>query len=171
MTALRDPDGRPVVQAQVHNTGGRALDISGTLALSKVTGALSAGPYQVQLGTTLAPGQSEPVKIVLTDQVADGPWNATIALQSGLLHETYRAQIIFPHNPGTAAAAVTQPKTTPDNGHRSLLAYALVAATILATLLITVLLVVARRRRNKRTPANRRRSKERSPLGFGETAE
>jgi hypothetical protein len=149
MTAQRDPDGRPVVQAQIHNTGGRALDISGTLALSKVTGALSAGPYQVQLGTTLAPGQSEPVKIVLTDQVADGPWNATVALQSGLLLEKYRAQITFPHNRGTAAAVVTQPETTPTNGHRSLLAYALLIAAILAAagLLIAIRLITKRRPR------------------------
>ena len=153
ITAQRDPDGRPVVLAQVHNTGGRALDISGTLALSKVIGALSAGPYQVQLGTSLAPGQSEPVKIVLNDQIADGPWNATIALRSGLLHEKYHARITFPHDPGTAPAAATHASTQPHNGPRSLLKYALMGAGILAAiLLVTGLLAAARHRRRVRTP-------------------
>jgi hypothetical protein len=166
VTAQRDAQGRPVVQAQIHNTGGRALDMSGTLSLSKVTGALSAGPYQVQLGTTLAPGQSEPVRIILTDQVADGPWNATLALRSGLLHETYRAQITFPHHPGTAAAASTQPATTPNSGHRSLLTYALLTAAILAAAgsLIAALVIATRRRRTKTTPAHRRRG-NRLPTG------
>jgi hypothetical protein len=165
MTAQRDAQGRPVVQAQIHNTGGRALDMSGTLTMSKVTGALSAGPYQVQLGTTLAPGQSEPVRIILTDQVADGPWNATLALQSGLLHETYRAQITFPHRPGTAAAARTQPATTPNSGHRSLLTYALLTAAMLAAgSLLAARVIATRRRRTKTTPAHRRRG-NRLPTG------
>jgi hypothetical protein len=166
MTAQRDAQGRPVVQAQIHNTGGRALDMSGTLTMSKVTGALSAGPYQVQLGTTLAPGQSEPVRIILTDQVADGPWNATIALQSGLLHETYRAQVTFPHHPGTAAAASTQPATKPNSGHRSLLTYALLTAAMLAAAgsLIAARVIATRRGRTKTAPAHRRRG-NRLPTG------
>ena len=58
LTAERDKDGRPVVQAQVHNIGQRALDMRGTLTLADGPGGLTAGPYPAQLGTTLAPGQS-----------------------------------------------------------------------------------------------------------------
>ena len=102
-TARRDAHDRPIVQAQVHNTGGRALDLTGTLTLRKVHGSLTAGPYPVELGTTLAPGQSEPVLTALTDQVSNGPWDATLTLQSGLLKETYQARITFPSSYGATA--------------------------------------------------------------------
>ncbi|WP_327272204.1 hypothetical protein OG609_08300 [Streptomyces sp. NBC_01224] len=44
MTAERGPDGRAIVRAQVINTGRRALDLSGTLKLSSVSGSLNAAP-------------------------------------------------------------------------------------------------------------------------------
>ncbi|MFJ1546858.1 hypothetical protein [Streptomyces sp. NPDC088246] len=105
MTAERGSDGRAIVRAQVFNTGGRALDLSGTLKLSSVSGSLSAGPYQVQLGTSLAPRQSEPVRIPVTDQVADGPWKATLELKSGLIVKKFHAKIKFPHTHGISPAA------------------------------------------------------------------
>jgi hypothetical protein len=45
LTAKRTPDGHPTVLARVHNTGGRALDMNGTLRLVDGPGALDAGPY------------------------------------------------------------------------------------------------------------------------------
>jgi hypothetical protein len=65
LTARRLDNGQPVVTAQVGNTGGRALDLSGQLTLTGAPGALSAGPFAARLGTTIAPGQSEPVTIPL----------------------------------------------------------------------------------------------------------
>jgi hypothetical protein len=56
LTAERAPDGRPVVVAAVHNTGGRALDMSGTLRLTNGPGRLSAGPFPANLGVTLGIG-------------------------------------------------------------------------------------------------------------------
>jgi hypothetical protein len=147
LTAERDPNNRAVVQALVHNTGGRALDMSGTLTLSAVSGMLKAGPYPVQLGTTLAPGQSEPVKAVLTDQVADGPWNATITLRSGLLDETYQAQITFPHTPGITPAAAAHPK--PVGGHLKMIAG---ITGILLILLSATAFHIGQRRRRRTTP-------------------
>lgn len=149
MTAQRGPNGFPIVQAQVHNTGGRALDLSGTLRLSEVSGSLSAGPYQVQLGTTLAPGQSEPVKVVLTDQLVDGPWNATINLESGLVHETYEARIIFPRGSGSSPPVAAHP--TPTNGLGGWLAGRTLAgvASAVVVLGVIVLLVLAYRRRKR----------------------
>ncbi len=146
MTAERGPDGHAVVLAQVHNTGGRALDLIGTLGLSAVSGALSAGPYQVQLGTTLAPGQSEPVKTVISDQVADGPWKATLELKSGLLAETSQARITFPHETGIGPAVPAHPR--PPDRH-----LALVGALALAALLgLTLVITIVRRRRGGTTP-------------------
>jgi hypothetical protein len=108
VTTQRDPQGQPLVLAQVHNTGGRAVDLSGTLTLSAVSGKLTAGPYPAQLGTTVAPGQSEPVRFALADQVGNGPWNATVTLHSGLNQQTFRARITFPRA-GTAPAAPAHP--------------------------------------------------------------
>ncbi|MFI9271216.1 hypothetical protein ACIGXM_10960 [Kitasatospora sp. NPDC052896] len=149
MTAQRDPDGHAIVQAQVHNIGGRALDLNGTMKLSAVSGSLSAGPYQVQLGTSLAPEQSEPVKVPVTDQLADGPWNATIELKSGLLAETYQARITFPHESGVAPAAVAHPVTL--SAH-PLLVGALVVLTLLLGAALLVVVVNRRRRSGSRGP-------------------
>ncbi len=97
------------MRAEVHNTGGLAVDLSGTLTMSSVTGELTGGPYPAQLGTTLAPGQSEPVWFVPTSLVADGPWTATVTVHSGLTQQGFRAQITFPHAPGTGPAAAAHP--------------------------------------------------------------
>ena len=143
VTAQRDPHGHPLVQAQVHNTGGRAVDLSGTLTLSAVSGKLTGGPYPAQLGTTVAPGQSEPVSFVLTDQVGDGPWNASVTLHSGLNQQTFQARITFPHAAGTGPAA---PAHTAGGGLS--LVMILTGAILIALLaVITVLVIITYRRR------------------------
>jgi hypothetical protein len=113
ISALRTPDGRQMVQAQVHNTGGRALDLSGDLKLTEGPGSLNAGPFPVRTGTTLAPGDSGPVSVPLDERVPNGPWHARIRLQSGLTKRTAEATITFPVNAGRetvrAETAMTYP--------------------------------------------------------------
>ncbi len=96
LTGGRSTDGHPQVIASVHNTGGRALDMSGSLQLAAGPGGLSAGPFQANLGTTLAIGATEPITIVLDKQIPDGPWHALVTLRSGLLQRSARATIDFP---------------------------------------------------------------------------
>jgi len=96
LTAERSSGGQPIVLAAVHNTGGRALDMSGTLELLAGPGGLSAGPFAATLGTTLAIGETELVRIALDSQIPAGPWDARITLRSGLLERTARATITFP---------------------------------------------------------------------------
>src|ERR1700691_330890 len=96
LTGQRSPDGQPMVVASVHNTRGRALDMSGPLQLSSGPGGLSAGPFQANLGTTLAIGATEPIIIMLDKQIPDGPWHALVTLRSGLLQRSARATISFP---------------------------------------------------------------------------
>ncbi|MFI6724838.1 hypothetical protein NRF20_10590 [Streptomyces sp. R-74717] len=146
MTAERGPDGRAIVRAQVINTGGRALDLSGTLKLSSVSGSLSAGPYQVQLGTSLAPHQSEPVMIPVTDEVADGPWRATLELKSGLLVKKFHAKIRFPHGQGIAPAAAVDAEASGGVALKALIPGILLLGTALLTGGVRV-----RRRRSGRT--------------------
>ena len=106
LTASRTSDGVPVVTAQVHNTGGRALDMTGSLKLTNGPGGLSAGPFPAKLGTTLAPGQTEPVTVDLDKALPAGPWKARIDLQSGLLKRAAEGTIVFPTVAGTASAPV-----------------------------------------------------------------
>jgi hypothetical protein len=96
VTAKRSPDGRPIVLASVHNTGGRALDMNGTLLLRNGPGGLSAGPYPADLGVSLAIGDTETVRIVLDKRLPAGPWHAQVNLRSGLLSRNARATITFP---------------------------------------------------------------------------
>jgi hypothetical protein len=142
LTGQRNSGGHAVVQALVHNTGGRAVDLTGTLIMSSVTGALTAGPYPAQLGTTLAPGQSEPVWFTLASQMTDGPWNATVTLHSGLSQQAFRAKITFPRSPGTAPPAAARPV-----GGGLGFATILVGAILIALLAALVALIITYRRR------------------------
>lgn len=107
MTAKRAPDGRPVVTGLVHNTGGRAIDMHGSLSLSKGPGGLRAGPFAAELGTTLGVGQTEPVTVLLDKSLPNGPWLARLDLQSGLLKRAATATITFPDQGEAAAVDAT----------------------------------------------------------------
>ena len=54
---------------------------------------------------------------VLTDQVGNGPWNATVTLRSGLNQESFRGQITFA--PGTRPAASPSPSAAVSASARS----------------------------------------------------
>jgi hypothetical protein len=145
MTAARDADGKPVVLAQVHNTGGRAIDLRGTLNLASVAGALKAGPYDAKLGTTVAPGKSEAITVEPKDELADGPWTANLELTSGLLKESSQAEITFPSKTGAAPAAPAH--TTGDDGRTTLLViFVSIGVLLLLAAAIAIILVAKKRR-------------------------
>ena len=146
LTAARNSDGSPYVLAQVTNTGKRAIDLSGNLKLTKGPGGLSAGPFPAQLGTTLAPGQSEPVTIPLDKALPAGPWLATLDMHSGLLERKAQATITFPTGSGEKAAPVAA-KSVPLTKNRDVIVP--IAIFLLLFLLILLLLVWWRRRKNK----------------------
>lgn len=146
LTAERSPEGRPMVLAAVHNTGGRALDMYGTLRLLAGPGGLSAGPFPATLGTTLAIGDTEPVTITLDSQLPAGPWDARITLLSGLLKRNARATITFPKT--GAAPALFSTSVRPGSLYR-----AIAGVVILLVLLgVGTLLVVFKRRRRHQAP-------------------
>lgn len=138
LTAQRAPDGTPSLVAEVHNTGGRALDMNGTLQLSDGPGGLSAGPFAATLGSTLATGASQPVTIALDEQLPAGPWKARITLRSGLVERTAEASVTFPD--AGAASAVAIQSTRPG------WLYPAVGAGVLVVLLAAVGTVHAVRR-------------------------
>jgi hypothetical protein len=100
LTPARTADGRPEVLAQVHNSGGRAVDVSGSLKLSDGPGGLSAGPFQVSAGRTIEPGGRTQVSVLLDQRLPVGPWQAELSLTSGLITRTATAVITFPSSPG-----------------------------------------------------------------------
>jgi hypothetical protein len=127
----RSARGQFMVVAQVNNTGGQAIDAVGTLKLTDGPGGLSAGPYK-ESAVTLAPGQSEPIKVVLGKQMPNGSWRAQIDMTSGITQRSAAATIDFyPARPN----------------HR----YLILAVIMLIVLLLLAGLAVWRIRRNRRS--------------------
>jgi LPXTG-motif cell wall-anchored protein len=139
-TAERDASGSPVVEATVRNTGGRALDLTGTLMLADGPAGLTAGPFPVSLGTTLAIGDVEPVTIELDKQLPAGPWEAHLVLTSGLLTEKAHATLTFP-------TSGIGPTITVANGHGPL--WWVVAGLLALALLVLAWWLLRRRRRDR----------------------
>ncbi|MEW1821575.1 hypothetical protein AB0323_12415 [Arthrobacter sp. NPDC080031] len=137
LTGNRDTGGRPTVTAQVSNTGGRALDITGELALTSGPGGLSGGPYATEKAVTLRPGQSGTVILVLAKGLPDGPWTAHLDLSSGTTKASTEATLTFPDNPGASAPATPSPQFEP---------WVLPAVLAALLLLATILILLARRR-------------------------
>lgn len=106
LTAARDPAGVPEVRALVHNIGDRALDLRGTLKLDNGPSGLRAGPFSAELGSTLAPGDTQPITVRLDIGLPAGPWLAVVDLRSGLLARRATATIVFPDADGATAAPV-----------------------------------------------------------------
>ncbi|AWI29473.1 hypothetical protein E3E14_13550 [Streptomyces sp. ICN441] len=107
LTGARGADGVPVVTAQVKNTGGRALDLTGRLTLSNGPGGVSAGPFNVKAGT-VGPGRSMPARTTLDPRLSDGVWTARLTLTSGLVQRETSGRITL----GPARSAPQQSGST-----------------------------------------------------------
>lgn len=143
LTAGRSPQGAPMVTAMVSNTGGRAVDVSGNLTLAGGPGGLALAPVPVARPVTLAPGTSAEVTVVTDRALPSGPWDATLALHSGLTTGETTGQVTFPAAGQPPVAAAPQPQPAPGTP------WLAVAAVGLGLLLIAGLLLwwwVRRRR-------------------------
>jgi hypothetical protein len=108
LAAKRAANGDSLVVAEIHNSGKRTLDIRGNLTLSHGPGGLRAGPFPVDLGMWLAPGDSKSAAVRLDRRLPRGPWRAHMWLTSGLIHRVAEATIRFPRHAGAA-----QPRVAP----------------------------------------------------------
>ncbi|MFG2694654.1 peptidase [Kitasatospora sp. NPDC048407] len=104
LTPGRSRDGKAELHARIHNTGGRALDIGGTLVLSDGPGGLRAGPFSAATGTTVAPGERADAIVPMDARVPEGPWTVELALRSGQVEHSTRATVTFPTTPGGTGA-------------------------------------------------------------------
>jgi hypothetical protein len=138
LTAARDETGRPVVLAQVHNTGGRALDMSGSLRLLDGPGGLSAGPFSATLGTTLGIGQSAPVRVPLDKALPAGPWRAVLELQSGVLRRKVEGTLTFPSGASASAPPVVPTELPLYERERVVVPVAAALVGLLALALVSV---------------------------------
>jgi hypothetical protein len=139
VSASRGIEGAPRLLAAVHNIGGRALDLFGTLRLSAGPGGLNVGPVPAVLGTTVAVSGTETVAFILATAIPNGPWTAQITLHSGRLTRTARARITFPAR--GAPPTVDRVKAAP----RRSLFHPLLASLLLLLLLIAGATWVLRR--------------------------
>lgn len=149
LQAGRDRTGVPVVTAQVRNTGERALDMTGSLVLRDGPGGLSGGPFPATLGTTLAPGQAEPVRVVLDRAISGGPWTAVLTLRSGLLERRAEAPVVFPDAAGAQAPPV-QAAALPFRDRNRLAIWTAVGLSGLLAVLLLLAALLASRRRGRR---------------------
>ncbi|MFD8706616.1 peptidase [Kitasatospora sp. NPDC059648] len=138
----RAGDGREEARARIRNTGSRALDIGGALSLVDGPGGRRAGPFPVEPGTTLAPGDAAEVAVPL-DARLPGPWTAELTLRSGLVEHATRATVTFPTTPGSVGA-VAAPAA--QQGYFPASAVAGLSALVLAALGLSLFKFVRRRR-------------------------
>jgi len=149
LQAARNADGAAAVTALVRNTGGRALDLTGSLSLRDGPGGRSAGPFPVATGTTVGLGQAAPVTAVLDKTVAGGPWNAVLELRSGGTSAKVQAPVSFPGDVGTAGPPL-RPVAFSGPPTRRVAVLAAAEVLGLAVLLLVVAAYLARRGRGRR---------------------
>lgn len=96
LVPARTAQGRPEITATVRNTGGRALDLGGTLTLGDGPGGLRAGPFKVPQGLSVEPGGVAKFRIPLDPALPNGPWTVSLKIGSGLTHRSLDGRITFP---------------------------------------------------------------------------
>jgi hypothetical protein len=108
LAATRTAGGPAEVVADVHNTGGRALDMAGSVSLTNGPGSLSAGPFLAKLDTTLGINDTERVTVPMDGHLPAGPWTVHLTLASGLVQHDATATLTFPDAVGIGPLAKPQ---------------------------------------------------------------
>lgn len=142
LSAGRNDKGEAEVRAAISNTGGRALDVSGTLSLTEGPSGLAAGPFPTQRVLTLAPGSTGEVLITLGAELPNGPWHAALQVKSGLVEHDATARLTFP-----AAGASVVVET-----EQGLPAWLIVAGGIAGAALVALVVIIVLRRRRRPSP-------------------
>jgi hypothetical protein len=145
LTPARSAAGDPSLVVSLTNTGGRALDMSGTANLSDGPASQRAGPFSVSSTTTLAPDETGTVVVAFPRALPNGPWKVDLTLESGLVNRQVTALITFPDpgrtgKPGTIMSRLSGP-------------WILGGGSLMTGLLLVALVLLIRRNRRSRTSA------------------
>ena len=95
ITGSRSALGQPSLVVRADDTGGRAVDLSGTVLLTGGPGGSTAGPFPDKRGVTLAPGQSGDMSFAPPKSLPDGPWQAKVTVVSGITAVTSTQTVQF----------------------------------------------------------------------------
>jgi hypothetical protein len=131
LTAAGSQSPAQALVAEVHNTGGRALDIEGQLVLVDPTGRRTEAPFPVS-GATIGIGQTAPVTATVGTGVAPGSWRGELTLSSGLTKHESTTALTFPLAPTTGRRTLSHSET---------------AAVILAVFAVSIFAIIGGRRR------------------------
>jgi hypothetical protein len=104
-TTSTGSNGTRLVSVPINNTGGRAIDVRGSMSLSNGPGGLQAGPFNPRSMDTLAPGQSHPVTFALSSKLPEGPWQATFTFKSDLITKTEKVTLNLASGSATTASS------------------------------------------------------------------
>jgi uncharacterized cupredoxin-like copper-binding protein len=105
------PDGFQQVTAEITNTGGRAIDVTGELTLSeRVT---TVGPFQPET-LTLAPGERGTLVVPIRPRTTRGRWNAELVATTGTVEHTATGRVRLPAARRKTPPASNPGSTTPD---------------------------------------------------------
>lgn len=148
LTASRSDDGVPVVEAQVENTGERALDLNGELTLDQGPGGLRAGPFPSSGQITIGPGQTAPMTVELDPEIPTGPWLARMVARSGTVEKAVEATIVFPGSAGESSDPVDA-EEVPLHRDRGVLIPVAIGLIILMLMLLGLFWFFWRRRRDE----------------------
>ena len=147
VTPKRDADGNATVVAAVHNTGGRAVDLTGSLDLTNGPGGLTAQTVSAQT-VTVGPGGDGKVSFTVPNSATlpAGPWQAAVKLASGFDKHDIATSITFPDK-GIG-------ETVGASDGRSIGAWVGVALAVLVVALAVAAYVMRNRRGNAGTGAS-----------------
>ncbi len=160
LTAERRVDGTPLVRAEVVNTGGRALDLAGTLSLSDGPGGAAVGPVAADLISTIGPGGRAPVTVLLEPDLPAGPWRAVMTVTGSGLERSAEAVITFPEAGGPADSVEVDEGGVP---------WWLLLLALLLLLLIALILFLLWRRRRRRDEEDEAGLESEAGLGVAST--
>ncbi len=114
-----DDAGRPVISANVTNTGGRAVDITGVTTLTTGPDGQSRAPIAIARTITLARGGRGQVTAVLDPPPPSGRWLVNVTLSSGTVNRQ-------------RAATVTVPSASPDDRSPAMFGWVALGLLIMA---------------------------------------
>jgi hypothetical protein len=111
--SVTESHNRPVISSTVDDTGQRAIDIRGTLAMKSLQGSVTAGPYQLDRNLTIPPHASGVVTVSIDAQLPAGDWKASLQVTADTVTQTRSAEIALRDGAALKPPASSRPSYMP----------------------------------------------------------